>query len=81
MPSATDSERRKARDAALRTQDKAIGEYLEQARCSGELQSVESFGKPIPDADGWHETLTEFRLPLVLVIWFAFTRGRAMEVA
>jgi len=28
----TDLERRKARDAGLRTQDDAIAEYLEQAR-------------------------------------------------
>ena len=59
----TDAERRKARDAALRTQDEAIAEHLEQARRSGELQSAASFGKPMPDTDGWLETPTEFRLP------------------
>ena len=67
MPSPTDSPRRKARDAALRTQDEAIAEHLEQARRSGELQNVESFGKPMPDADGWHETPVEFRLPFKIL--------------
>ena len=67
MPSPTDSERRKARDAALRTQDQAIAEHLEQARRSGELQSAESYGKPMPEADGWHETPAEFRLPFKIL--------------
>jgi hypothetical protein len=67
MASARDSQRRKARDAALRTQDDAIAEHLEQARRSGELESANSFGKPMRDADGWHETPTEFRLPFKIL--------------
>ena len=63
----TDSERRKARDAALRTQDEAIAEHLEQARRSGELQSAACFGKPMPETDGWLETPTEFRLPFKIL--------------
>ena len=62
-----DSDYRKRRDAAIRTQDQAIAEHLEQARRSGELQSAESFGKPMPDADGWHETPAEFRLPFKIL--------------
>ena len=67
MPFRTDSERRKARDAALRTLDEAIAEHLEQARRSGELQSAESFGKPMREAEGWYETPTEFRLPFKIL--------------
>ena len=62
-----DPDYRKRRDAAIRTQDQVIGEHLEEARRSGELQSAESFGKPMPDADGWHETPAEFRLPFKIL--------------
>ena len=67
MASPKDSERRKARDAALRTQDQAIAEHLEQARRSGELQSAASYGKPMFEAEGWEETPTEFRLPFKIL--------------
>ena len=65
--SPTDSERRKARDKALRTQDEAIGEHIDQALRSGELQGAPSFGKPMPEAEGWHETPTELRLPFKIL--------------
>ena len=67
MPSSRDSERRKARDKLIRTQDDAIAEHLEQARRSGELQSAQSFGKPFADSDGYRETPTEFRLPFKIL--------------
>lgn len=67
MPSPKDSERRKARDAALRTQDEAIAEHIEQARRSGELRSAKGFGQPITDPEGWYETPTEFRLPFKIL--------------
>ena len=67
MPSATDSERRKARDKALRTQDEAIAQHLEEARRSGELERAEGFGKPMPETEGWHETPAEFRLPFKIL--------------
>ena len=67
MSSISDSERRKARDAALRTQDELIGEHIDQARRTGELQTAPSFGKPMPEAEGWHETPTEFRLPFKIL--------------
>jgi hypothetical protein len=67
MSSPTDSERRKARDAALRTQDEAIGEHINEALRSGELQTAPSFGKPMPEAEGWHETPAEFRLPFKIL--------------
>jgi hypothetical protein len=63
----TDIERRKARDAALRTQDDAIAEYLEQARRSGELQAARNFGKPMFEGEGWYETPPEFRLPFKIL--------------
>jgi hypothetical protein len=67
MPHPTDSERRKARDKALRTQDEAIGEHIDQALRSGELKAAPSFGKPMPEAEGWHETPAEFRLPFKIL--------------
>ena len=67
MPSPTDSQRRKARDAVLRTQDEAIGEHIAEALRSGELKTAPSFGKPMPEAEGWHETPAEFRLPFKIL--------------
>ena len=67
MPSPTDSERRKARDKVLRTQDEAIAEHIDEARKSGELQTAPSYGKPMPEAEGWNETPTEFRLPFKIL--------------
>lgn len=67
MASAQDSDRRKARDAAIRSQDEAIAEHLEQALRSGELRSAQSFGKPMPESEGWAETPAEFRLPFKIL--------------
>ena len=62
-----DSEARKRRDAAIRSQDEVIAEHLAQAYKSGELQSAPSFGKPMPESEGWAETPTEFRLPFKIL--------------
>jgi Domain of unknown function (DUF1992) len=62
-----DSEARKRRDAAIRSQDEVIAEHLIQAYKSGELQSAPSFGKPMPESEGWAETPTEFRLPFKIL--------------
>ena len=67
MAHPSDSERRKKRDAAIRTQDEAIAEHLAQAWRSGELQSAESFGKPMKDSDGYLETPAEFRMPFKIL--------------
>lgn len=67
MPSPTDPDRRKAKDAALRSQDEAIADHLAEAMRSGELRAAPSFGKPMPEAEGWHETPTEFRLPFKIL--------------
>jgi hypothetical protein len=67
MNAPSDSDRRKARDAALRTQDEAIAQHLEEARRSGELQGAPGFGKPMQEMEGWNETPTEFRLPFKIL--------------
>ena len=67
MSKPSDSDRRKARDAALRSQDQAIADHLAQALRTGELRSAPSFGKPMPEAEGWHETPSEFRLPFKIL--------------
>jgi hypothetical protein len=67
MSSPTDSQRRKARDAALRTQDEMIAERIAEAQRSGELQSAPSYGRPMPEAEGWHETPAELRMPFKIL--------------
>ena len=62
-----DSEARKRRDAAIRSQDEAIAEHLAQAYSSGELQSAPSFGKPMAEPEGWTDTPVEFRLPFKIL--------------
>lgn len=51
------------RRTLLREQDDAIAEHLAASMRSGELQSAESYGKPLADAEGWEQTPLEFRLP------------------
>lgn len=51
------------RNTLLREQDDAIAAHLAASMRSGELQSAESYGKPLKDAEGWDETPLEFRLP------------------
>lgn len=51
------------RNTLLREQDDAIAEHLAASMRSGELQSAESYGKPLADIEGWAETPVEFRLP------------------
>lgn len=67
MASAADSERRKARDAAIRSLDEAIADHLAEAARSGELRSAPSFGKPMAEMEGWNETPVEFRLPFKIL--------------
>ncbi len=67
MPSSADSDRRKAKDAALRSQDEAIADHLAEAIRSGELKSAPSFGRPLAEAEGWSETPVEFRLPFKIL--------------
>lgn len=62
-----ESRRREKRDEAIRSQDEMIAEHLAEAARSGELRSAESYGKPMPEAEGWAETPTEFRLPFKIL--------------
>jgi hypothetical protein len=67
MQRPVDSEARKRRDAAIRSQDEEIAEHLAQAIKSGELQSAPSYGKPLAELEGWGETPVEFRLPFKIL--------------
>jgi hypothetical protein len=67
VPRPTDSERRKQRDADIRTLDETIAEHLAEAQRSGELQSAESYGRPLAEAEGWAQTPLEFRLPFKIL--------------
>ncbi|MEK8033498.1 DnaJ family domain-containing protein [Ideonella sp. DXS29W] len=40
-----------------------IADHLAQSYRSGELQSAESFGKPMKESEGYLETPDEFRMP------------------
>ena len=66
-PSTPISAQRKTRDAAIRSNDERIAEHLEQARASGELQSAESYGKPLVEMAGYAQTPGEFRLPFKIL--------------
>lgn len=55
------------RNSLLRAQDDAIAEQLAAALRSGELQSAESFGKPLRPDEGWDQTPLEFRLPFKIL--------------
>ena len=67
MPHPSEDDRRKKRDALLRSQDEAIADHLAQAMKSGELQSAESYGKPMADQDDYLRTPVEFRLPFKIL--------------
>ena len=67
MSQPPDSDRRKQRDASLRTLDETIAEHLAHAWRTGEIQSAESYGKPLKDAEGWAQTPVEFRLPFKIL--------------
>ncbi len=67
LMSGTDSERRKKRDALIRSQDQAIAEHLARAYSTGELQTAESFGKPLKEPEGYRETPDEFRMPFKIL--------------
>src|SRR3954467_5144620 len=63
----TDSERRKQRDAQIRSREEAIADHLARAYESGELQSAPSFGKPLKELEGYAETPPEFRMPFKIL--------------
>ena len=49
------------------TQDEDIARHLAEALASGELKAASSFGKPMPDIEGWEDTPAELRLPFKIL--------------
>ncbi len=52
---------------SLRTIDEEIAHRLAEAAASGELQSAESYGKPLREAQGWDETPDALRMPFKIL--------------
>ena len=51
----------------MRNMDEEIARRLAEAEASGELAKAESYGKPQPEADGWHETPEALRMPFKIL--------------
>ncbi|MEO5670437.1 MAG: DUF1992 domain-containing protein [Ramlibacter sp.] len=58
---------------SLRTMDEEIAHRLAEAAASGELQSAESYGKPLKQAQGWDETPEALRMPFKILKDSGFT--------
>ena len=58
---------------SLRTIDEQIAQHLSEAAASGELQSAESWGKPLREAQGWNETPEALRMPFKILKDAGFT--------
>lgn len=43
--------------------EEEIARQIEAAAASGELRAAQSYGKPLPDMDGWDVTPRELRMP------------------
>lgn len=46
----------------LQCMDDEIGRKLEEARRTGELESAEGYGKPLPSREGWDQTPESLRM-------------------
>lgn len=46
----------------LQLTEDEIGQKLEEARRNGELQTAQSYGKPLAEDAGWAQTPEEFRM-------------------
>lgn len=55
------------REKRMRTLDEEIARSIEEARKSGELQSVKHFGKPAPEDAGWDSTPPELRMAMKIL--------------
>jgi hypothetical protein len=51
----------------LKLIDDEIGRKLAEAQKSGELQSAQSFGRPLAEDPGWNQTPEEFRMPFKIL--------------
>jgi len=49
------------------TLDDEIAQRLVEAAASGELQSAESYGKPLRDIEGWDATPESLRMPFKIL--------------
>lgn len=47
--------------------DEEIARQIEAAAASGELRAAQSYGKPLPDTDGWDATPYELRMPFKIL--------------
>jgi hypothetical protein len=52
---------------SIRTIDEEIAHRLAEAAASGELQSAESYGKPLREAQGWDATPDALRMPFKIL--------------
>lgn len=51
----------------MRNMDEEIARRLAEAEASGELAGAASYGKPIPEVEGWHETPEALRMPFKIL--------------
>jgi len=51
----------------MRSLDEEIARRLAEAAASGELAKAESYGKPLPEAEGWNETPEALRMPFKIL--------------
>jgi hypothetical protein len=49
------------------TLDEQIGQALQEALASGELQRAAAWGRPLPADEGWDATPVELRLPFKIL--------------
>ena len=52
---------------SIRSIDEEIAHRLAEAAASGELQSAESYGKPLRQAEGWDATPDALRMPFKIL--------------
>ena len=51
----------------MRSLDEEIARRLAEAAASGELAKAESYGKPLPEPDGWDDTPEALRMPFKIL--------------
>jgi hypothetical protein len=58
---------------SIRTIDEEIAYRLAEAAASGELQSAESYGRPLRQSEGWDATPEALRMPFKILKDAGFT--------
>ena len=51
----------------MRNMDEEIAKRLAEADAAGELSQAASYGKPLADMEGWHETPEALRMPFKIL--------------